>query len=59
MKKQAPDLPAVHQSVLPHLHPAQVEVERWRADALEVRRGRSSERDEMWSYVRSKAHPRW
>ena len=45
--------------VLPHLHPEQVEVEIWRADELEVRRGLSSELDEMWSYVRSKANPRW
>jgi insertion element IS1 protein InsB len=36
-----------------------VEVESWRADALEVRRGLSAELDEMWSYVQSKAHPRW
>src|SRR5262249_11707161 len=28
-------------------------------DELEVRRGLSSELDEMWSYVRSKANPRW
>ena len=34
-------------------------MELWRADALEVRRGLSSELDEMWSYVRSKANPRW
>jgi hypothetical protein len=45
--------------VWPHCHPEQVEVERWRADALEVRRGLSSELDEMWSYVRSNANPRW
>src|SRR5215813_9119904 len=45
--------------VLLHLHPEHVEVEIWRADELEVRRGLSSELDEMWSYVRSKAHPRW
>ena len=45
--------------VLQHLHPEQVEVEIWRADELEVRRGLSSELDEMWSYVRSKANPRW
>ena len=44
---------------LQHLQPEQVEVEIWRADALEVRRGLSSELDEMWSYVRSKANPRW
>ena len=45
--------------VLPHLRPEQVEVEIRRADELEVRRGLSSELDEMWSFVRSKAHPRW
>jgi hypothetical protein len=39
----------VNQAVLPHLNPAHVEVELWRADALEVRRGLSSELDEMWS----------
>jgi insertion element IS1 protein InsB len=49
----------VNHSVLQHLHPEQVEIEIWRADELEVRRGLSSELDEMWSYVRSKAHPRW
>ena len=49
----------MNQNVLQHLHPEQVEVERWRADALEVRHGLSSELDEMWSDVRSKAHPRW
>ena len=45
--------------MLQHLHPEQVEVEIWRADELEVGRGLSSELDEMWSYVRSKANPRW
>ena len=49
----------MNQAVLRHLHPEHVEVEIWRADALEVRRGHSSELDEMWSYVRSKANPRW
>jgi insertion element IS1 protein InsB len=49
----------VNRSVLQHLHPEQVEVEIWRADELEVGRGLSSELDEMWSYVRSKANPRW
>ena len=49
----------MNQSVLPYLHPEQVEVEIWRADELEVRRGLSSELDEMWSYVHSKANPRW
>jgi len=49
----------VNQALLPHLNPEQIEVEIWRADALEVRHGLSSELDEMWSYVRSKANPRW
>jgi insertion element IS1 protein InsB len=48
----------VHQAVLQHLPPEHVEVEIWRADALEVRRGLSSELAEMWSYVRSKTNPR-
>jgi hypothetical protein len=33
-------------------------VEIWRADELEVRRGLSSELDEMWSYVRSNPRSR-
>ena len=41
------------------MHPEQVEVEIWRADELEVRRGLSSELDEMWGFVQAKAHPRW
>jgi hypothetical protein len=45
--KKAPDVPAVNQSVLQYFHPEQVEVEIWRAEALEVRRGLSSELDEM------------
>jgi insertion element IS1 protein InsB len=49
----------VNHGVLAFLHPAQVEVEIWRADELEVRRGLSSELDEMWSFVQAKAHPRW
>ena len=49
----------MNQIVLKHLPPEHVEVEIGRADALEVRRGLSSDLDEMWSYVRSKANPRW
>ena len=45
--------------MLRQLPPEQVEVEICRADELEVRRGLSSELDEMWSYVHSKANPRW
>ena len=41
------------------VNPEQVEVELWRADELEVRRGLSSELDEMWSYVARKSNPRW
>ena len=49
----------MNHNVLAVLHPEQVEVEVWRADELEVRRGLSSELDEMWSYVARKTHPRW
>lgn len=49
----------MNQDVLQHLNPAHVEVEIWRADEWEVRHGLTSELDEMWSYVQSKAHPRW
>ena len=44
---------------LPSLNPAQVDVELWRSDEFKVRRGLSSELDEMWSYVRRKSNPRW
>ena len=49
----------MNHGVLASLNPEQVEVEIWRADELEVRRGLSSELDEMWSYVLKKANPRW
>ena len=49
----------MNHAVLACLNPAQVEVELWRADELEVRRGLSSELDEMWSYVARKSNPRW
>ena len=49
----------MNHGVLASLHSEQVEVEIWRADELEVRRGLSSELDEMWSYVCKKANPRW
>ena len=49
----------MNHAVLAVLHPEQVEVETWRSDELEVRRGLSSELDEMWSFVQAKAHPRW
>ena len=49
----------MHHHVLASVHPEQVEVEIWRADALEVRRGLSSALDDMWSFVQAKAHPRW
>ena len=59
MKKKEPHLQQVNQGVLQHLHPEHVEVEIWRADELAQRRGLTSERDEMWSYVGKKAEPRW
>jgi insertion element IS1 protein InsB len=59
MKKKAPALQAVNHGVLQHLHPEYVEGELWRADALERHHGLSSEFDERWSYVHSKANPRW
>ena len=49
----------MNHGVLASLNPAQVEVELWRADELEVRRGLSSELDEMWSFVARKSNPRW
>jgi insertion element IS1 protein InsB len=49
----------VNRGVLAVLNLEQVEVEIWRADELEVRRGLSSELDEMWSYVARKSNPRW
>jgi len=52
-------LQPVNHQVLAALNPVQVEVEIWRADELEVRRGLSSELDERWSFVKTKANPRW
>ena len=49
----------MNHAVLQHLQPDEVEVEICRADELEVRRGLSSELDEMWSFVRNKGHQRW
>jgi insertion element IS1 protein InsB len=58
-QKKAPELHHVNQDVLAYLYPEHIEVEICRADELEVRCGLRSELDEMWSYVRSKANPRW
>ena len=58
MKKKASDLEHVNHTVLPVLHPAPIEGEICRAEELDHRRGLTSELDEMWSYVRSKANPR-
>jgi insertion element IS1 protein InsB len=49
----------VNHAVLASLNPELVEVELCRADELEVRRGLSSELDEMWSFVARKSNPRW
>ena len=43
LKKKEPELQPVNHGVLASVHPEQVEVEIWRADELEVRRGLSSE----------------
>ena len=47
----------MNQPLLQVLHPEQVEVEICRSEELDRRRGLTSELDEMWSYVRSKAQP--
>jgi IS1 family transposase len=44
---------------LKHLHPADVEVERCRADEVAQRRGLTSELDERWRDVGKNAEPRW
>ena len=49
----------MNHSVLASLNPAQVEVEIWRADELEMHHGLSSELEEMWSFVQAKGPPRW
>ena len=49
----------MNQPLLQSLHPEQVEVEICRSEELDRRRGLTSELDDMWSDVRSKAHPRW
>ena len=59
MKKKASDLEQVNHTGLQELHPEHVEGEICRAEELEHRRGLTSELDERWSYVRSKANPRW
>jgi len=59
MKKKAPTLQHVNQPRLQVLHPKQVEVESCRSEERDRRRGLTSELDDMWSDVRSKAPPRW
>lgn len=49
----------MNHAVLRLLNPEQVEVEICRSEELDQRRGLTSELDEMWSYVRCKANPRW
>src|SRR6266700_6621952 len=58
-RKKEPELQPVNHGVLAVVKPEQVEVEIWRSDELEVGRGLSSELDEMWSFVKTKANPRW
>lgn len=59
MKKKASELEHVNQPRCQGLHPEQVEVESCRSEELDRRRGRTSELDDMGSFVRSKAPPRW
>ena len=49
----------MNQAALQYLAPTQVEVEICRADELAQRRGLTSERDAMWSFVGKTAEPRW
>ena len=49
----------MNQPLLQVLHPEQVEGEICRSEELDRRRGLTSELDERWSDVRSKANPRW
>jgi insertion element IS1 protein InsB len=49
----------VNHALLASVSPEQIEVELWRADELEVRRGLSAELDELWSFVARKMNPRW
>jgi insertion element IS1 protein InsB len=49
----------VNEPLLQSLRPEQVEVEICRSEELDRWRGLTSELDEMWSFVRSKANPRW
>jgi insertion element IS1 protein InsB len=41
------------------VNPEHITVELCRSEELDHRRGLTSELDEMWSYVHSKANPRW
>jgi hypothetical protein len=51
-------LPPVQHAGLAVVNPEPVEVDIWRSDELEVRRGLRSERDDMWRCVQANAHPR-
>src|SRR5215217_6275477 len=59
IKKKAPNLHQVNHAVLQAVNPEHIVVEMCRSEALDHRRGLTSELDEMWSYMRSKANPRW
>ena len=58
-KKKGSDLHQVHHAVLQVVKPEHITVEMCRSEALDYRRGLTSELDEMWSFVQSKAHQRW
>lgn len=59
MKKKASDLAHVNHVVLQVLHPEHLEGEMCRSEELDPRRGLTSELDEMWSFVQTKANQRW
>jgi len=49
----------VNQPLFQSLHPEQIEVEICRSEERDRRCGLTSELDERWRFVRSKANPRW
>ena len=61
LKKKKPHLQAVNQKLLKTIRPEQVEVEIYKVEEEEEPEPgiKSSELDEMWSFVGDKKNPRW
>jgi hypothetical protein len=57
--KKGSDLEPVNHAMLHVPHPEHIEVAICCSEELDRRRGLTSELDEIWSCVRSKAHQRW